>query len=71
MVNGLTVGGKSLALDAATQPGPATSAYPVESVERATAKTARERMFVVLAAGQGRVSDQPLSARAWRAATPA
>lgn len=71
MVNGLTVGGKSLALDAATQPGPATSAYPVESVERATAKTARERMFVVLAAGQGRVSDQPLSARAWRALTPA
>jgi len=43
----------------------------VEGVERATAKTARERMFVVLAAGLGRVSDEPLSARAWRALRPA
>jgi hypothetical protein len=69
--NGSTSSGRTLALDAATQAGLATSAQWVESAQRATAKTPRERMFVALATGMTSASERPLSTLAWRALGPA
>ena len=70
-LNGSTISGRTLPLDAATQAGLAASARPVESVQRAAAKTPRERMFVALVVGVASTSERPLSTLAWRALGPA
>ena len=70
VLNGPTIAGRSLTVDAAIQPGVAVFARPVEGEQRATAKTPRDRMFVALAAGVASAPEKPLSTLAWRAFKP-
>jgi len=69
--NGSTISGRTLPLVAATQAGLAALAQPLESAQRAAAKTPTERMFVALAVGVASTSERPLSTLAWRALGPA